>query len=674
MNNNNNVDANLSETTASEAVSYLQQYIENEKKKKDAYSELNEKHNSLLTDYQKLKERCVELERINSNLQSALGNVTNFRLNDNDKNNSVQFTEDILRLQDALEIYVTNLRPKIEVNSKNVNNLLSKYKSKTRLSSKSPDIPLTKAVLQRHVLETIFSYISLYADNTNFGEPNSLEAMIANKSEELIQLTQKFGKTREGNDSITPAVPIKIRQQIYSALGNRGFSNIITNEQETCEHFFINNFKIKLNEEMEQYRKILDPTKKKEIEEKAVNIILDVVRIFFFRIQTQEPIGQIRWFRNKDKIDTSLMIGMWNDDDEIDDFEVDICKFPLVGIELDDKRKCKIYTQAIIHPQEVQDSKHKVDKHLDSESNFNVDSRCRSEQSQPDAKILSRSEEFKPESDKQTKLEHKPGVNINLRLSETLPQPQSTLQTLQSQHSSSQPPSQPPQTPQSQHSNSQPPSQPPQTPQSQHSNSQSSSQTPQSQHSNSQTPQTPQSQHSNSQPPQTPQSQHSNSQSSSQPPQSQHSNSQTPQTPQTQHSNSQTPQTPQTQHSNSQPPQTPQSQHSNSQSSQTPQSQHSNSQTPQTPQTQHFNSQPPQTPQSQHSNSQSSQTPQSQHFNSQPPQTPQSQHPNSQTPQIPQTQSLSQSSPSQSQSSSEVDLQANQESEGKKKHKKFGIF
>lgn len=272
-------------------------------------------------------------------------------MSDDDRGVTVQLVDDILRLQDALEIYVTNLRPKIEVNSKNVNNLLSIYKSKTRLTSKSSDIPLIKVVLQRHVLETIFGYVSMYINNKNFGEHYSLEALIANKAGELILITQKFGKTREGNDNITPAVPVKIRQLIYSSLGNRGFSNF-TIGREIHEHNFIDKFKTKLNEEMEKYRKILDPTKKREIEEKAANVILDVVRIFFFRIQSQEPVGQIRWFQNKDKIDLSLMVGTW-DDEELDDLEVDICKFPLVGIELDDDLKRRVYTHAIIHPRKI---------------------------------------------------------------------------------------------------------------------------------------------------------------------------------------------------------------------------------------------------------------------------------------------------------------------------------
>jgi len=273
-------------------------------------------------------------------------------LSDDDRNVTVKFKDDILRLQDDLEDYVTNLRPNIETNATKINNLLSKYGSKTRLTSSS-NIPLTKAVLQRHVLETIFSYASIYSYK-NSSDSYSLEAQIVHQTGDLIRLVEEFGETREGNDNITLTVPVKIRQQIYSALGNRGFSNL-TNEQKTREHNFINKFKTELNLEIEQYRKILDITKKKFIEDKAANIILDVVRIFYFRIQTQEPIGQIHWFNNKDKIDPNLMIGMW-DDDNFDDFEVDICKFPLIGIELSDNLKRKVYTHAIIHPQKVDNS------------------------------------------------------------------------------------------------------------------------------------------------------------------------------------------------------------------------------------------------------------------------------------------------------------------------------
>jgi hypothetical protein len=98
--NNNNVDADLNGKTALNALNYAHQYVEYAER---INNELNENYNTLLKDYKKLNKRCIELEKINSNYQSALGNATNFRFDDNDKNNTVQLTEDILRLQDALE-------------------------------------------------------------------------------------------------------------------------------------------------------------------------------------------------------------------------------------------------------------------------------------------------------------------------------------------------------------------------------------------------------------------------------------------------------------------------------------------------------------------------------------------------------------------------------------------
>jgi hypothetical protein len=377
MNSDPNVpitDINLDNKKTSESIECLQECAkEKEESKKKIQSlekensNLKESNDSLSVQKKEIEQLLEEkndiinkLENFNSNLkvqaskyQSALGAATNFRLDDEDNNNPVQLKEDILSLQDALEIYVTNLRPNIDVDFKNVNDLLNKYQSETRVTSKSNllNIPLIKAVLQRHVLETIFSYANMYFDYKDADNPYSLEAQIVLKADELMYLVKEFVNTREGDDNTTPSVPVKIRQQIYSALGNRGFSNII-NEREKYEHNFINHFKTELNKEMELYRKILDDTKKKEIEQKAANIILSVIRIFYLRLRTQEPMSQYKWFHSKDKIDPSLMI-MTYDDDEFDDFEVDICKFPLTGIELNNDSKRKIYTQALIYPRKV---------------------------------------------------------------------------------------------------------------------------------------------------------------------------------------------------------------------------------------------------------------------------------------------------------------------------------
>src|SRR4051794_4654185 len=69
----------------------------------------------LKTDIQSLKRKNDDLEAEASKYQSALGIATNFDYSD-DQNLNVKLNEDILALHDTLENYVTNLKPKIDVN------------------------------------------------------------------------------------------------------------------------------------------------------------------------------------------------------------------------------------------------------------------------------------------------------------------------------------------------------------------------------------------------------------------------------------------------------------------------------------------------------------------------------------------------------------------------------
>ncbi|CAG8706690.1 4890_t:CDS:2 [Rhizophagus irregularis] len=323
-----------------------------------SHKELREKFNSLSsqkqTIEQQLKEKTNEIEKsvqlveakdneiknleeTNSNLkaealkyQSALGAATNFQLGDDDKNNSVRLNEDIEHLQDTLEDYVTNLRSKIKINYKKVNKLFAHYNCNLEMKARIKDTTLIKALLQRHVVEFIYeNAIKYFEDVKNTDEPQSLESEINFKVNELINLTDKFAKTRFESGKVTSAVPIKIRQQIYSALSNYGFSDIINDKQVKSEHKFISQFKKQLNQEIESYREISDHKKKKKCEELAAKIIREVVKLFFFRLKTQEPIAKWKWFNNNDKIDSIQMTGSW-DDDDLENAVVEICIFPLI--------------------------------------------------------------------------------------------------------------------------------------------------------------------------------------------------------------------------------------------------------------------------------------------------------------------------------------------------------
>ncbi|PKY54856.1 hypothetical protein RhiirA4_410132, partial [Rhizophagus irregularis] len=55
----------------------------------------------------------------------------------------------------------------------------------------------------------------------------------------------------------------------------------------------------------------------------------------------------MRWIKTESSIDPSIMEGNW-DKDDIDNLEVEICSFPMIGRDLEDVEKRKIYTHAQI--------------------------------------------------------------------------------------------------------------------------------------------------------------------------------------------------------------------------------------------------------------------------------------------------------------------------------------
>ncbi|CAB4434905.1 unnamed protein product [Rhizophagus irregularis] len=107
-------------------------------------------------------------------------------------------------------------------------------------------------------------------------------------------MIKKFSETRVGNDEVSKVTAIKIRQQVYQLLGNRGKN---------------------LNEIMNQYRQINDVDRRNEVEKLAQTLIRDVLRIFWFRLMIQEPIPEIKFFESNDKINPDLMIGRDLDSD-----------------------------------------------------------------------------------------------------------------------------------------------------------------------------------------------------------------------------------------------------------------------------------------------------------------------------------------------------------------------
>ncbi|CAB4434622.1 unnamed protein product [Rhizophagus irregularis] len=290
-------------------------------------------------EFIKLEEKNAELRKEASKYQSALGNATNTRLGDED---SVKFRDDILSIQKTLENYVTNLKPNMDIDYEKVQALAQKYGCSTPADKSHK--PFIKALLQRKALDDI---LELSKDSVNKGEDVKLELDIENKTRELLELIENFSASRSGTDEIAKVASIKVRQQVYGILGNRGFADV-TDSKGSHIHDFIIYVIDNLNNTMNQYRKINDPAKKSDTESIAPKLIQDIYKLFFYLVNVQEPRVEYKFCETGSKIDPNVMKGNW-DDDDVPQLCVDICSFPMIGRDLDSPN-WKIYTHAKVFP------------------------------------------------------------------------------------------------------------------------------------------------------------------------------------------------------------------------------------------------------------------------------------------------------------------------------------
>lgn len=320
--------------------------------KNEEYSREISDLNNLLQKMEKEKfhlvEKNIELKKEASQYQSELGSATNYRINDDDRNHHVQLKNDISELQNKLRNYVTTLKGNdFEIKFEAVNNLIKKYNIKTSVTPENSNKSLIKAILQHHILKKIIKDMNKYFNHNSETESAlHLEAEIISKSKDLEDKLAEFSKTRCGSDKTTHATSIKIRQKVNIALSNRGFSDIISDGKDISkEHIFINIHKNKLNSKMNKYRIIKNDTKRKSVEKLAPVIIREFVKLIQFRLKVQEPSAQIRWIPIYSDVDPSIMEGNWEKDD-VDNLEVEVCYFPVIGQDLGDVEKRKIYTPA----------------------------------------------------------------------------------------------------------------------------------------------------------------------------------------------------------------------------------------------------------------------------------------------------------------------------------------
>ncbi|CAG8703401.1 7768_t:CDS:1 [Cetraspora pellucida] len=320
---------------------------------KDSYiSNLTNDRNNLFSRNSVLSKSLDEVTKKNEELkneaahyQSKLGDAKNFKLSDDDPNNSTALTRDIEQLQDKINLYA-RVKKGVTLNLENAKIVLQQNYgcSLDHLANEdSEEKILIKWLLQRILIETVTKIMNNYIGKcfSQLGSEASRELELIHTTRKMIELLSEFDKHRDGIDEVTQAIPIKLRQQIYAVLGDRGFADI---KDDKKEHPFISYATKEIDNIMSKFRTFRDEEKKQEVDKLLPSIIRDIVKIFFFRLKVQEPEATFRWFKRGDKIDPLQMIGPW--DENIDQWFVDICYFPLIGIDLDNENNRKILFQA----------------------------------------------------------------------------------------------------------------------------------------------------------------------------------------------------------------------------------------------------------------------------------------------------------------------------------------
>jgi len=295
----------------------------------------------LRKEIESLRKQNSILAQENSHYQATLGNMTNTRLSDQDPNNATKLISDIKELQHLLEEFTIVQGPEYKVNEEKSKELFSQHNCQVNFSKPNAKLILG-GILQQCTIKQILESVTSYFKATGNRNPDeTIEVEILNTTERLIQSFNHFIEKCPGNDDVTQAVPTKIRQQVYAALGCRGFSN--------DNHPLVVYTAKKIRESMNVYREIIDPDILNEIDAQSIQITRKVINIFYFRLKTQQIIPTYRFFQSGDEIDTRLMQGSWRSE-EVKKLEVEVCCFPCIGIP-DNKNLSnqKIFTKAQVY-------------------------------------------------------------------------------------------------------------------------------------------------------------------------------------------------------------------------------------------------------------------------------------------------------------------------------------
>ncbi|CAG8575584.1 1746_t:CDS:1 [Ambispora leptoticha] len=293
--------------------------------------------------HQEVEEKDEEIKRLRKQIkqyQSALGNATNVQHGENDVNNSFQLVKDIEKIQGNVVDAVKIKGKKIVIMNKQADETLSYYHSRIKISDDNGKLALSCA-LQRFIVSKVFGIVENFTKKIKLAKQHKdefAEQFIIYYTQELCMLIEKLSTNRIGSDGFTCITPIKIRQQVNAALGARGFH---MKKWHPTIRYFGDDIISKLN----RCRK-LPQEMNEETQERIYELVLELLQLRF-RIDTQDPIPEIRWFNAGETIDIGLMQGSDVEDNE-EELEVDLCYFPVIGTFLDDPKNRRVYFKAQI--------------------------------------------------------------------------------------------------------------------------------------------------------------------------------------------------------------------------------------------------------------------------------------------------------------------------------------
>ncbi|GBB86773.1 hypothetical protein RclHR1_01320008 [Rhizophagus clarus] len=313
----------------------------------ESCAQLDEQLKNKKKELSDLYKKNEELKNEASQYQSALGDARNYRLGDNDANNPTQLTREIGIIQDKINEFC-KLKGGVEINEQNLARLLSE---RFNCKYETGDKVLPKAALQRVIIEKIIARTIEYMSKGSQLEMNDnkivnkyLELDFLNSTNNYLSKINTLIKLRTGTDEVSFAAPKKIHQLVYAVLGDRGFG--LSNDR--GEHEFVQELKDEIIDFMSQFRKIKKADKKKENEDMLADIIRNVIKMFIFRIKVLEPPAELIWIEKDAKVDATLMEVGSLEDDNYDDWVVNLCSFPLICVNPNSETDRKVLVPAKI--------------------------------------------------------------------------------------------------------------------------------------------------------------------------------------------------------------------------------------------------------------------------------------------------------------------------------------